>query len=71
MLFVVPNAPPKVASEKMTESIKPRFVFIPGAGGMAWYWGRVVDLLAARQYEAIPVDLPAFAATDGAIEKSR
>jgi pimeloyl-ACP methyl ester carboxylesterase len=43
----------------MTESIKPRFVFIPGAGGMAWYWGRVVDLLAARQYDAIAVDLPA------------
>jgi pimeloyl-ACP methyl ester carboxylesterase len=35
------------------------FVFIPGAGGMAWYWHRVVELLAARHRDAIAVDLPA------------
>jgi alpha-beta hydrolase superfamily lysophospholipase len=34
------------------------FVLIPGAGGAAWYWHRVVLLLAAAGREAIPVDLP-------------
>jgi hypothetical protein len=35
------------------------FALIPGAGGLAWYWHRVVPLLAAAGHEAIPVDLPA------------
>ncbi|PZS03314.1 MAG: alpha/beta hydrolase [Pseudonocardiales bacterium] len=35
------------------------FVLIPGAGGSAWYWHRVVDDLTRRGYEAIAVDLPA------------
>ena len=34
------------------------FVLIPGAGGSAWYWHRVVPLLEAAGQEAIPVDLP-------------
>jgi pimeloyl-ACP methyl ester carboxylesterase len=34
------------------------FVFIPGAGGVAWYWHRVVPLLEEAQHEAIAVDLP-------------
>ncbi len=34
------------------------FVLIPGAGGMAWYWCRVVPLLNKAGYEAIAVDLP-------------
>jgi hypothetical protein len=34
------------------------FALIPGAGGLAWYWHRVVPLLAAAGHEAIPVDLP-------------
>lgn len=34
------------------------FVLIPGAGGMAWYWHRVVTLLGEAQREAIAVDLP-------------
>ena len=34
------------------------FVLIPGAGGTAWYWHRVADLLREAGYEAIPVDLP-------------
>ncbi|HXN31461.1 MAG TPA: alpha/beta fold hydrolase [Polyangiaceae bacterium] len=34
------------------------FVLIPGAGGMAWYWHRVVPLLALAGHEAIAVDLP-------------
>ena len=34
------------------------YVLIPGAGGAAWYWHRVVPLLRAAGHEAIPVDLP-------------
>src|SRR5215472_9644406 len=34
------------------------FVLVPGAGGMAWYWHRVVPLIAAAGHEAIAVDLP-------------
>jgi pimeloyl-ACP methyl ester carboxylesterase len=35
------------------------FVLIPGAGGMAWYWRRVLPLLRDGQHEAVAVDLPA------------
>jgi pimeloyl-ACP methyl ester carboxylesterase len=34
------------------------FVLIPGAGGVAWYWHRVVPLLQAAGHDAIAVDLP-------------
>jgi pimeloyl-ACP methyl ester carboxylesterase len=34
-------------------------VLIPGAGGAAWYWHRVVPLLEKAGHEAIAVDLPA------------
>jgi pimeloyl-ACP methyl ester carboxylesterase len=34
------------------------FVLIPGAGGAAWYWHRVVPLLTAAGHDAIAVDLP-------------
>jgi hypothetical protein len=34
------------------------FVLIPGAGGMAWYWHRVVPELRARGHEAVGADLP-------------
>ena len=34
------------------------FVLIPGAGGMAWYWHRVLPLLQGEHHEAIAVDLP-------------
>jgi pimeloyl-ACP methyl ester carboxylesterase len=34
------------------------FVLVPGAGGMAWYWHRVVPLLRAAGHDAIAVDLP-------------
>ena len=33
------------------------FVLVPGAGGMAWYWHRMVPLIRAVGHEAIPVDL--------------
>src|SRR5262245_53690695 len=34
------------------------FVLIPGAGGAAWYWHRVLPLLEQAGYEALAVDLP-------------
>src|SRR5260370_38083588 len=34
------------------------FVLVPGAGGMAWYWHRVVPLIRAAGNEPIAVDLP-------------
>jgi pimeloyl-ACP methyl ester carboxylesterase len=36
-----------------------RYVLVPGAGGAAGYWNRVVPLLEARGHEAVAVDLPA------------
>jgi len=34
------------------------FVLVPGAGGMAWYWHRVVPLLGSAGHKATAVDLP-------------
>ena len=41
------------------------FVLIPGAGGEAWYWHRVVPELQSFGHEAIAVDLPAGDDTAG------
>src|SRR3954469_14752401 len=35
------------------------FLLIPGAGGEAWYWHRLVPELASRGHDAVAVDLPA------------
>ena len=35
------------------------FVLIPGAGGAAWYWHRIVPELRAHGHEAVALDLPA------------
>jgi pimeloyl-ACP methyl ester carboxylesterase len=35
------------------------FLLLPGAGGEAWYWHRVLPELAARGHEPVAVDLPA------------
>jgi len=35
------------------------FVLVPGAGGIAWYWHRVVPLLEQAGHAAVAVDLPA------------
>jgi pimeloyl-ACP methyl ester carboxylesterase len=35
------------------------FVLVPGAGGEAWYWHRLVPELQSLGHEAIAVDLPA------------
>jgi pimeloyl-ACP methyl ester carboxylesterase len=35
------------------------FVLIPGAGGQAWYWHRLVAELERRGHTALAVDLPA------------
>ncbi len=34
------------------------FVLVPGAGGMAWYWHRVIPLIREGGHDAIAVDLP-------------
>ena len=34
------------------------FVLVPGAGGAAWYWHRVVGMLQAAGHCAVSVDLP-------------
>jgi pimeloyl-ACP methyl ester carboxylesterase len=34
------------------------FALVPGAGGMAWYWHRVVPLIRAAGHEPIAVELP-------------
>ena len=44
------------------------FVLVPGAGGAAWYWHRVVPELERRGREAIAVDLPAADDTAGLAE---
>ena len=35
------------------------FLLVPGAGGSAWYWHRVVAALEAQGHDAVAVDLPA------------
>ncbi len=35
------------------------FVLVPGAGGQAWYWHRLVPELERRGAAAVPVELPA------------
>lgn len=34
------------------------YLLVPGAGGAAWYWSRVVPLLESAGHDAIAVDLP-------------
>jgi pimeloyl-ACP methyl ester carboxylesterase len=54
-----------VVMDKASTSGKASFVLIPGAGGMAWYWHRVVPFLEAANREAITFDLPADNANAG------
>jgi pimeloyl-ACP methyl ester carboxylesterase len=35
------------------------YLLIPGAGGAAWYWHRLIPELSGRGHEAIAVELPA------------
>jgi pimeloyl-ACP methyl ester carboxylesterase len=44
------------------------FVLIPGAGGAAWYWHRVVAELERRGREAVAVQLPAADESAGLAE---
>ncbi len=48
---------PSGENEQM-EPAESTFVLIPGAGGAAWYWSRVVPLLRRAGHEAVAVDLP-------------
>jgi pimeloyl-ACP methyl ester carboxylesterase len=49
----------------MADAQEGSFVLIPGAGGMAWYWHRVVRLLEQAHREAIALDLPGDDANAG------
>jgi len=44
------------------------FVLIPGAGGDAWYWHRVVPELIERGHDVVAVELPADDDTAGLAE---
>jgi pimeloyl-ACP methyl ester carboxylesterase len=48
-----------------------RFVLIPGAGGAAWYWSRVLPLLQYAGHEAVAVDLPGSDDSAGLPEYTR
>jgi pimeloyl-ACP methyl ester carboxylesterase len=41
------------------------FVLVPGAGGAAWYWHRVVPMLEVMGHSAVAVDLPGDAEDAG------
>jgi Alpha/beta hydrolase family len=41
------------------EDVRATFVLVPGAGGQAWYWHRLVPRLERRGAAAVAVDLPA------------
>lgn len=47
------------------------FVLVPGAGGSAWYWSRVVPLLRQAGHDAVAVDLPGDDENAGLSEYSR
>jgi hypothetical protein len=47
------------------------FILIPGAGGAAWYWHRVVPLLREAGHEAIAVGLPGADPAAGLPEYTR
>jgi pimeloyl-ACP methyl ester carboxylesterase len=50
---------PRRSSAKPAPSGVTTFVLLPGAGGAAWYWNRVVPLLEKAGHEVLAVDLPA------------
>lgn len=47
------------------------FILIPGAGGAAWYWHRVVPLLRDAGHRAVAVDLPGDDESAGLPEYAR
>ena len=47
------------------EDVRATFVLVPGAGGRAWYWHRLVPELERRGHAAVAVDLPAGDDTAG------
>ena len=48
-----------------------RFVLVPGAGGAAWYWSRVLPLLQEAGHDAVAVDLPGDDESAGLQEYTR
>lgn len=52
------NAGRWVSAARAVQGRVSTFVLVPGAGGEAWYWSRVVPLLEAAGHEAIAIALP-------------
>ncbi|MEU5107675.1 MULTISPECIES: alpha/beta hydrolase [unclassified Streptomyces] len=57
MILIVPDGLNVPRTKRRVRGIC-MFVLIPGAGGAAWYWHRVVPELHARGHEAVAVELP-------------
>jgi pimeloyl-ACP methyl ester carboxylesterase len=55
-------SPPAAAGQ---QDVRATFVLVPGAGGQAWYWHRLVPEIERRGSAAVPVDLPADDETAG------
>ena len=57
-----PSATTRTRTRALTQGDQPpktAFVLLPGAGGAAFYWHRVVPLLEKAGHEALAIDLPA------------
>ena len=52
----------------MVTSVMTTFVLVPGAGGDAWFWDRLVSALDARGHRGIAVQLPAADESAGLAE---
>jgi hypothetical protein len=59
------RAPASLRKRKERSAGASPFVLLPGAGGAAWYWHRVVPLLEKAGHEALAVELPADDARAG------
>lgn len=58
LTLVLPADTEELLATKAKELLVSTFVLVPGAGGTASFWYRVVPLLKAQGHEAIAVDLP-------------
>jgi pimeloyl-ACP methyl ester carboxylesterase len=59
------RAPMSPAPAGGRKDVRATFVLVPGAGGQAWYWHRLVPELEQRGHAAVAVDLPAGDDTAG------
>jgi pimeloyl-ACP methyl ester carboxylesterase len=57
----------EAGAERVAE-VTATFVLVPGAGGSAWYWHRLVPRLRERGHDVVAVDLPAADDAAGFVE---